>query len=63
MPLKVTTELSMLSVLVLVKSPPPDKPVPALILTVLWSICSLATKPDKLSCTISESVVDSVSPV
>ena len=33
------------SVLVLVKSPPPVKPSPAVILTVEWSTCSFATNP------------------
>ena len=35
--------------------PPPVKPVPAVTLTAVWSICSFATKPDKLSCCISPS--------
>jgi len=37
--------------------PPPVKPSPAVIETPLWSMCSFATKPLKLSCTISESLV------
>jgi hypothetical protein len=32
-------------------------------LIALWSLCSFSTKPFKLSCTISLSVVDNVSPV
>jgi hypothetical protein len=38
-----------LRVLDVVISPPPVKPAPAVIVTPEWSICSLATKPDKLS--------------
>ena len=43
--------------------PPPLSPVPAVIETEEWSMCSFATNPLKSSCTISESVVDKVSPV
>ena len=43
--------------------PPPLSPVPAVMETEEWSICSFATNPLRLSCTISESVVDKVSPV
>ena len=38
-------------------SPPPNRPLPAVIDTVVWSICSLATKPLRLSCTICASLV------
>ena len=37
--------------------PPPVNPLPAVIETPLWSICSLATNPLKLSCTIALSSV------
>ena len=40
------------SVLVDVRSPPPDKPLPADTDTLEWSMCSLATNPDKSSWTI-----------
>ena len=39
-------------VLVVVISPPPVKPDPAVMLTPEWSMCSFATNPLKLSCTI-----------
>jgi len=57
----VTEVLAKLNVLLAVISPPPDKPVPAVNVTALWSICSLATNPLKLSWTISLSLVDIVS--
>ena len=43
----------MLNVLVLAIVPPPLNPVPVDMLTDVWSICSFATKPSKLSCCIS----------
>ena len=46
-----------LNVLLAVISPPPVRPAPAVNETPLWSICSFATNPLKLSCTISPSVV------
>ena len=49
-----------LNVLLVVISPPPVRPAPAVKVTPEWSMCSLATKPLKLSCTISESFVANV---
>ena len=37
------------NVLVLAIVPPPVKPVPAVTLTVVWSMCSFATNPLRLS--------------
>ena len=59
-PVNVATVLSMDNVLVAVMSPPPCKPVPVAMLTAEWSTCSFATKPLKLSWTMSASVVDNV---
>ena len=53
----VESEKSTLKVLLAAIVPPPLKPVPAVNVTPLWSMCSLATNPLKLSWTISPSVV------
>ena len=52
-PVPAPTAISLVAAIV----PPPVSPAPAVILTPVWSICSLATKPERLSCTISPSFV------
>ena len=43
--------------------PPPVKPVPAVILTEVWSMCSFATKPVVESCVIWPEPETTPSPV